>query len=208
MTNSVTEVELRGLLPGNSHLELESFLTQNGTLKQEKNRVLIDYSTFLPDGGIQDRSRDVRIRNTNGNSEIIIKMGSWGGSESRTEHAVHTQDGFDQLAEVMHLLGYDKGILCVRRTKVFEYKNIEIAIVEVPNHSYYFEAEVELPADANQDDINQAHTKIESIVAELGLKLLSDNDFFAYIETLNKEANTVYSHMDESKTFFQDNFSI
>ena len=32
-------------------------------------------------------------------------------------------------------------MLCVRKSKVYEYEGIEFALVEVPGHSYYYEAE-------------------------------------------------------------------
>lgn len=86
MTNTHTniEVELRGPLSTVESAELISFLDQYAEKTNEKDRVLIDYSTFLP-GGISERKKDIRLRVTNGTPEIIVKLGAWGENEQRKD---------------------------------------------------------------------------------------------------------------------------
>ena len=135
------EIEIRGPLSKKEFDNLVKFFEKKGTKTSEKDRVLIDYSTFL-EGGVEKRKKDIRLRVTNGIPEIIVKVGEWGGTEQRKELSAFTKPGeFDTLVEIFGELGFCKGMLCVRKSKVFEYKDIEFALVEVPGHSFYYEAE-------------------------------------------------------------------
>lgn len=183
------EVELRGRLDSEQYKKLTDIFSEEGKFLQEKKRVFIDYSTFLEGEGVRERQRDIRIRNTNGESEIMIKLGGWGGNEHREELSVPTNASFDTLAKAMNALGYRKGVLCVRYTKAYTYKNIEFALVEVPSHSYYFEAEKMVASD---HDMESAKQEIRTVCGELGLEVFSDEALYSYIETLNKEANGIW----------------
>jgi len=135
------EIEIRGPLSKEKFNNLVLFFDKKGKKLTEKERILIDYSTFLK-GGVKNREKDIRLRVTNGIPEIIVKLGKWGGTDHRKELSVLTNpNSFDTLVEIFGELGFSKGILCVRKSKVYEYKGIEFALVEVPNHSYYYEAE-------------------------------------------------------------------
>jgi predicted adenylyl cyclase CyaB len=203
--SQVTEVEMRGPLPSSQVQELRSQLEKLGTFIKRKERVLIDYSTFLPDQGIEKRTVDIRLRNTNKESEIIVKTGAWGGSDVRKEYSVVTQGSFDTLVQIYKLLGLTKGVLCVRNSDVYRVGDVEIAIVEVPGHSYFFEAELESEQLTN---ITEAQMKLASVLESLNLKSFTDTEYFAYIEQLNREANTVFDATIESETYFRDTFKI
>ena len=69
------EVEMRGPLSEDDHKRLGQFLKEKATLKKEFKRLLIDYSDFLPDSNIRNRHLDVRARVTDGEPEMIIKLG-------------------------------------------------------------------------------------------------------------------------------------
>lgn len=183
------EVEIRGFLSKDDYERVSKILIQNGKKTAEKRRTLIDYSTFLP-GGVRERKKDIRIRVTNGVPEIVVKIGTWGDDESRKEFSFTGQEGqFETLKEIFGHLGYEKGIKAIRNTQAFDYKEVEIALVEVPGHSYYFEAEKMVE---EVDNVELAKKEILEVIAELGLSKMSQEEFFAYIETLNKEANTVF----------------
>lgn len=203
--SKVTEVELRGPVKHSDVGTLKGKLEGKGVLKETKNRILIDYTTFLEGETVEGRTKDIRIRNTNGTSEIIIKTGKWGGSDVRDEFKVQTNGSFDSLVKVMDLLGYTKGVLCVRNSEVYQLEEVEISLVEVPGHSYYFEAEIETEDSVESEALR---SKIETIVSELGLNTFSDNEFYAYIKRLNEEANTVFDSTVESADFFHTNFKI
>ncbi len=167
--------------------------------------MLIDYSNCLPEGDLQKRKLDVRLRNTNKKSEIILKSGSWGGSDVRKEYSVLSESPFDNLVQVYKLIGLDKGVLCIRNIDVFTYEGVEIALVEVPGHSYFFEAEIEL---SEVEGVEKAQKIILSVLEKLGLTVYTDTEYFEYIEILNKEANKIFDANIESEDYFKENFGI
>ena len=199
------EIEMRGSLSDAQRETLVSKLAESGEFIGRKERVLIDYSTLLPEEGIKGRKVDIRLRNTNNVSEIIIKTGAWGGSDARREYSVKSDASFDTLVQVFRLLGYDRGVLCIRNIDVYNYEGIELAVVEVPGHSYFFEAEIELSEEGGTED---AQEKLKDVLQSLGLSIYSDSEYFDYIETLNKEANTIFDAEKESDHYFADTFSI
>lgn len=204
--NKIIEVEARGLLDLSQKNKLEKFLKANAVFKQEKRRILIDYSLFLEDGGVRNRSRDIRLRITNGEPEIIVKIGKWGAGENRKELSVMAEkNSFDRLVEIFDALGFSKGAMCVRNSVVYDYNDIEFAIVEVPGHSYYFEAEKMASKDENADLI---YKDIEDTCTKLGLKLFDDESFMKYIEVLNDEANEVFDFNLHGQDYFKNRFKI
>ena len=127
---------------------------------------------------------------TNGIPEIIVKIGEWGGSEQRKELSVLGKPGeFDTLVEIFGHLGFGKGVLAHRKSRVYEYKDVEFALVEVPNHSYYFEAEKMAHGNEDAQKITEELTKI---CESLDLTVYDKKGFFEYIAILNKEANGVF----------------
>jgi len=200
------EVEIRGKIAEEKVKEVLDFLGRNGEKKPEKNRVFLDYSTFLPEQGIEKRTKDIRLRATNGVPEIIVKLGNWGGSENRKEISVPTSQGsFDKLVQVFGAIGLEKAILCIRKSYVFQYENVELAIVEVPNHSFYFEAEKMLSPN---EDKTKAEKAIRDICKKLRLEPFSDQEFFAYVEKLNQEANEVFDFKNYQEGYFKKRFGL
>lgn len=199
------EVEVRGPLSKEKYLELKNFFDAHGEKITEKDRILIDYSTFLP-GGIAGRDKDIRLRITNGVPEIIVKIGAWGENEQRKELSVTTPYGtFDTLVEIFAALGYEKGMLCERKSHVYNYKNTEFALVEVPNHSYYFEAE---KMAHSEQEIAILLKEITDICTELDLTTFGKEEFFKYIETLNKDVNEVFDSSKADSQFFRRRYGI
>lgn len=204
MTKTI-EVEMRGLLDTSAVALLQEKLAAEGEFIERKERVLIDYSTCLPEQGIEGRQLDIRLRNTNGISETIVKTGSWGGSDARREYSVKTNDSFDTLVQIYRWLGYRRGVLCVRNIDVYQYRGVELAIVEVPGHSHFFEAEIELPEETGSET---AQVQITQALDALGLVVCTDAEYFAYIDVLNKEANRIFDAEQEPETYFKDTFGI
>jgi len=193
------EVEVRGRLSDEKYEKLLAFMKENAEFLETKKRLLLDYSTFLPGEGVKERTRDIRLRITNGQPEIITKIGSWGGKESRKELSINTEKGsFDTLVQNYAVLGYKKAILAVRNTEVFQYKNIEFALVEVPGHSYYFEAE-RMAVSGEEEKI---HEELRNVCEEIDLVLFDNEGFYAYIEELNREANEVFEYKNHTEGYF------
>jgi adenylate cyclase class IV len=199
------EIEIRGPLSKEEFNNLVKTFDNSGKKKSEKDRVLIDYSTFL-EGGVENRKKDIRLRVTNGIPEIIVKIGEWGGSEQRKELSVFTKQGeFDTLVEIFGELGFDKGMLCVRKSKVYEYKGIEFALVEVPGHSYYYEAEKMASGNENGDELVKG---IENVCKELSLDIFDKKQFFEYVEKLNKEYNEIFDYKNYTSNYFKNRFDL
>lgn len=196
------EVEISGPLSKEKNAELMEFFDKNGKKTNVKHRVLIDYSTFLGDG-LKNRKKDIRLRITNGKPEIIVKLGDWNSSNHRKELSVFTEAGsFDRLVQIYAALGYEKGMLCERTTQVYEYKDIEFALVEVPGHSFHYEAEIM----STEDGVDQTKKHIEDVCKELGLEIFTDQGYMDYIETLNKEANEVFEFKNYTEDYFENRY--
>lgn len=206
MKSNEIEVEIRGPLSVVELKRLERFLKKHGQYKQDKNRVLIDYSTFLD--GIEERERDVRLRITNGIPEIIVKIGKWGNNEARREISIKTEAGtFDNLVEFFGIIGISKGMLCVRNSKVYDYDGIEFALVEVPGHSFFYEAEILVD---NIGDRDEAIKKIHKACNQLKIGIFTEEEFFQQIRTLNAEANEIFDYTSHNyeKNYFKNKFSL
>jgi len=201
------EIEIRGPLSKEEFDNLVSFFEIEGKKTGEKDRVLIDYSTFLDDE-IENRKKDIRLRVTNGIPEIIVKLGSWGGTEHRKELSVFAKQGdFDTLVEIFAALGFSKGVLCVRKSKVYEYKGIEFALVEVPGHSYYYEAE---KMASTENDANLILEEIRMVCRDLNLNIFDKDQFFEYIKKLNNESNEIFEHdyKIHNQRYFKERFNL
>jgi adenylate cyclase class IV len=200
------EVELRGRLRQEQYDTLLGFLRDKGEFKEHKHRLLIDYSTFLPGEGVAERTRDIRLRITNGVPEIITKLGGWGGDEHRQEISIKTEPGsFDRLVETYGVLGYTKAIVAERFSEVFEYRGFEFALVTVPNHSYYVEIE-KMAHDS--EDMARVKEEIRAVCAELSIVLFDDTGFFDYIEALNRESNDTFDFANFEPNYFAKRYTI
>ncbi|MEX0917427.1 MAG: hypothetical protein WDZ90_02815 [Candidatus Paceibacterota bacterium] len=199
------EIEIRGPLSKEKFGDLVNLFETKAKKITEKNRVLIDYSTFL-EGGVKNRNKDIRLRVTNGIPEIIVKIGEWGEAEQRKELSVFTKEGeFDTLVEIFGALGFCKGMLCVRKSKVYEYRDIEFALVEVPGHSYYYEAEKMAHENEDADKIIK---EITDVCKSLGLEVFNKQQFFEYIDTLNKESNEIFEYKNHTSNYFKNRFNL
>jgi predicted adenylyl cyclase CyaB len=199
------EIEIRGPLLKKKLEELIRLFKKKGKKIAEKNRILIDYSTFLK-GEVKDREQDIRLRVTNGVPEIVVKIGKWSGVDQRRELSVLAKPGdFDTLVEIFAALGFKKGMLCVRKSKVYEYKGIEFALVEVPGHSYYYEAE---KLANKKENFNSITKEIKSVCTDLGLKIFNPKQFFQYINQLNREANEVFNYTEYTPNYFEKRFNL
>ena len=200
------EVEVRGPLAEQQPAHIEEYLKKHGTFIGEKKRVLIDYSFFLKGEGIAERTRDIRLRATNGVPEIIVKLGAWGGMDSKEELSVLTTKGrFDTLVKIFATLGYTRGMLCVRNSRVYTYRATEFAIVEVPDHSYYYETEKIVPTIL---DVPRTHEEIRQLCKEMGLSIFSNEDYFAYVEKLNKDVRVIFDFAHYTDGYFHTTFGI
>ena len=204
--NKHIEVEIRGPLTKKEYFKLERYLKKNGRFIQKKDRVLIDYSLFIRSEGLETRKNDIRLRITNKVPEIIVKTGKMGGSDEREEISVLVRrNNFDNLVKIFALLGLKKGMLCVRKGSIYTYKKVEFSLVEVPNHSYYYEVEKII---RKNKDKNKAKQELLNMCKQLNLKIFSDKSLYSYIRKLNHEANEVFNFKNYKDNYFKQRFDL
>jgi predicted adenylyl cyclase CyaB len=200
------EVEIRGPLSKKQHDDLVKQFKLEGEFVIDKNRTAICYPDPKTGSLVEDCNIDVRVRNTNGIPELIVKHGKWGSiDESRREYSLIGEKGkFHEMIEMLAVMGFDHGMAIVRLGKIYNYKNVEFSIVEVPNHSYYFEAEIMTEIE-NKD---KALDEIKKICAELNLEFFDEKGFYKYINKLNKESNKEFKFSEFDNNYFKNKFGI
>jgi predicted adenylyl cyclase CyaB len=191
------EVEHRGLLTEKKFAELDKFLKKNGKFIGEKDRFSLIYFDHgeKPNFNLQkDNPIDLRLRITNKKSELVLKHGKWSGKDARKEFFFPIESKkFEEMAELLQILGFYYGGLQATKTRVYKYKGIEFALVKVPGWGYYFEAEI--LTDQNRADI--ADKKVEAICKELGLEVLNDEDFYNLCTELNNRTGFTFNLKEE-----------
>ncbi len=192
------EVEIRALLDEKTRLTLNTFLTQKAKMKSEKERVFIDYSTFLE--GIGERKMDIRTRVTNGKVELIVKAGSFGGG-ARTENSIFVEgNDLRGALSFMASLGYKKGVLGVRKIQAYQFGEIEIALQEVVScdganiNERIWGAFAEFEIMTTESKKAQAIEELNAFLLSLGLEAFLDEAWFAYVKKMNNEANGVFDY--------------
>lgn len=187
------EVELRALIESNDSLQgLMAEKSKQGVASKFQNRFLIDYSTFLE--GVEHRTRDIRVRVTNGERELIAKVGAFGAT-SRLESAVTVTSSTRELLTTMAYAGFLKGVAAIRNIERFTLDGIEYAVQEVrpfddPDSIYsrFIEAEVVTDEPNKQSAVDTVRAALNSY----GLTEISEADWYAYIKHLNEHANGVF----------------
>jgi len=177
------EVEHRGSLNQKGFTQLKEFLENNGKYINETDKFSVIYLEDLETDIMNpDRSIDLRLRIKNKKTELVMKHGKNSGKDARREFIFNIDSNkFEELIEVLRLLGHNQGVLQANKTFKYSYKDVEIALVEVPNWGYYFEAEI----TTKPEKVEEADKKIEIICKELNLKILNDENYFKLIKSLN-----------------------
>ena len=194
MTN--IEVEYRGVLSKQKFKKLSEALDDKGKFIKEKDRFSAIYS---PRGKeklkIIKSPLDLRIRITDKKSEIVLKYGRSSGIDARKEFSFPIDsDKFEEAAEFLKILGFYYGVLQVTKTRLYMYKDIEFALVDVPGWGYYFEAEIL----TNVDKVAEAKAKIEAVMEEFSLDVLNEKDFYKLLEEFNNRPGFRFNFKNES----------
>lgn len=177
------EIELRGILTNNERQTLERFLVKNGKLIKEYKRTQWCF------GLSHEKKIDLRIKETNKNYEFSLKVGKLGNSNRKEISIPFPADKSEQAFEFLKFLGHREGVKAIRNAKIYSYKDIEWAIVEVPNHSFYFEAEKLV---FNKSQGKKAEEEIKKVAKELDLTIATPKETVEYIKILDKEANKIF----------------
>lgn len=179
------EVEIRGNLSDAEYGRVKSFLDEHGSHQESHERemfLLRDYPGYS--SGFVGRETDIRLRETNGACEIMLKQKV---GEAREEVSLQLKDtDLDKAKRVVKALGCKTALWMHRLKEVYEYNGVEWSLVIAPNNIRYYEAEI---AVASQDEISEADAKLKAEATKLGLEILDDAGTSALIHRLDTEAN-------------------
>lgn len=181
------EVETRGPLTKKGFDKLNNFMKKNGKFINEKKRLTILYfrdkivKSCLE---VKNDPVDLRIRITNKKAEIIMKYGVWGGSDNRKEFPFEIKlNDFEKAIEFLKHLGWHLCTIQTTNSKVYVYKGIEFAIVEVTHMKFrYYEAEIMVH---KKSKVQAAEKKINELCEKLGLKAYEEKEFEKQLDKLN-----------------------
>lgn len=188
------EVELRALITKSDFSRISQYANKEGKELGKVRRFLVDYSTYLE--SVRERKKDIRVRSTNGRREIIVKIGGL-ASEGRREESVAVAGSMRDLLTVMAMMGFTKGTAALKNIYSFQFEEIELSLHEilifekpsVPN-SYFLE--VEILTDATHEA--SAILRLKEFLKQLHLAQVSEEEWYQYIEQINKDANGVFEY--------------
>ena len=121
------EVEVRGPLTDEARGKLVDFLDANGELTEDQDREMIllhGYPGYDKDPNARDV--DIRLRNTNGSCEIMVKRKT--SEHNVARHEASLPLGCTDLVSAkaaLKALGYDNGLWMHRKKRVYRYNDIE-----------------------------------------------------------------------------------
>ncbi len=185
------EVEIRGPLTKEEAQKFSDFLRQHGEHVESQDRemiLLFDYPGYADDPNL--REVDIRLRSTNGSSEIMIKHKLHEHNAGRSERSVKIES-MEEGKMLAKAFGCSRGLWMHRKKEVFRHGDIEWSIAEALSEDgttqiFYYEAEREAPDEA----------AIESIRAELAreatalqLSIFTPDEYHEFVKKLGREVN-------------------
>lgn len=185
--DKVIEVEIRGRLNDAEYEKLKTFLVEHGQHIESHERemfLLRDYPGYSHE--FVGRETDIRLRNTNGMCEIMLKNKV---GNAREEVALQLKDSdLEKAKSIVKALGCSTAVWMHRMKEVYEYEGIEWSVVIAPNNIRYYEAEIAVTTAA---EVTAAQAKLEEAASKLGLNVLDDGGTSDLIHQLDTEANKV-----------------
>ena len=195
------EVEYIGKISKEKLEALREKLETDGIFKKRKERISFMYfRDSIPNdiSEIKEENTDLRIRITNKEPEIIVKSGLFTGAHFRKEISIaFPLDEIEKYIDFLSALGWNLGVIYAAETFVYEYKGIEISLVNIEDYGYNFEAEIL----TTKEEEEYARKKIQATLVELNLKQFDE-------ERLNKQCNEINNRkafrFDFSKQSFKE----
>lgn len=182
------EVEMRGRLTKKSRDTLRGFLKKKGVFLERHYReqiLLCGYPGYHTDP--TKRTVDIRLRDTDGSCEIMIKRMMSAHNAGREEISLPLRDAnLKKAKQVVKTLGFSEGLLMRRKKEVYRYKGVEWSIVDAGKSIYFFEAEKRV---AHKKDIEKVRQKILTEIKRLGFKIFSPDQFHEFTKELGRRVN-------------------
>jgi hypothetical protein len=189
------EVEIRGSLTKEGAQKLTEFLRANGEHVESQNREMIllyDYPGYHDDPN--KREVDIRLRDTNGKVEVMIKRKLHEHNVGRHELSIPIAGTLEDAKQLAKAFGCARGLWMHRTKQVFRYKDIEWSVVEAlarPENGgskgiWYYEAEQE---SAEAIDVESVRNALEKEVAALDLSIWTPDEYLEFVTMLGREVN-------------------
>ncbi len=182
------EVELRGKLSDDEYEMLTEKLSTNGKFIKSFSRFNLLYRSKIDKNKIQKedfatngRFLDLKCRVTKDDGELVVKIGEPSSADREEIEVKIRKDEFLNAVEFLRALGYYNCLATVRTSERYMYKGIEFTIAKaVPANDFkakvadniYYEAEI----PAEQNEVEDAKTKIVPVLRELGLTVLVEHE--------------------------------
>ena len=176
MHEKTIELELRAEVLPQDYEPIKKSIGELGVLCSHTKRLSVMYF-----GDVKSKKIDIRVRVTNGESEVVIKSGLF-GSHDRTEISQKiTSDEFLGMVKVFAQFGF---IMKVGERETFNYilpDNVMISLVSAGPISY-----VELEKMSSKDDLDENNKQLKIYAEQLGLQLIkSEEEFGLLCDSLN-----------------------
>lgn len=183
------EVEVRGRLTEEQYEALKKSLHEKGEFLQHLERdmyLLRDYPGYgeATAAGFIGRKTDIRLRNTNGDCELMVKHKV---AQGREEISLKFRDNDLETAKrAMKALGFKKAVKMERIMDQYRYNDIDWQIVATPKGLWYWEAE---QAAQREDEVQAIHEHLVAEAQVLGLKVMDEKELEEFIHILDTEVN-------------------
>ena len=177
-----TEIEFRGSLTKDEFQKLLSFFKKEAEfVKRMKRKTFVFYNN--------NKTLDLKVRTTDGVPEIVLKKG-FAGARRREEIILPLKtNSTEEAVRMFSLLGHNKGIIAIRDNYIFNYKNIEFALVRCPNDYYFYEAEL-----INNKGVKNPEKHIKEVLKSLNLKAWSEKEVYDFMMYCKKNIDKHFEY--------------
>jgi len=180
-----TEIEFRGPLTKNEFQKLLNFFKKEGKFVKRMKR-----KTFVFEN--KDKTLDLKVRTTDGVPEIVLKKGFMGAVRREEIILQLKTDSTKEAVRLFSLLGHNKGIIAIRDNYIFNYKNIEFALVKCPNNYCFYEAEL-----INNKGIKNPEKHIKDVLKSLNLKAWSEKEVYEFMMYCKKNIDEHFEYKNK-----------
>lgn len=190
------EVEIHGPLSRETFEALREFLQTHGEARGVESRemyILCGYPGW--DDAFTERRVDIRLRNTDGVCEIMMKRRV--SEHAKQEIPLRLMDtNLENAKLVLAALGCATARKATRRKTLFVYHEVEWSLVEAGKDIYYYEAEL---LTSNPAEVEALTRRLEVEARALHLTVFSKEELQSFVNMLDQTVNTTVS-LDAEET--------
>lgn len=190
------ELELRAEIPIKEIGIVKARLGKFGKIHSHTKRLSVMYF-----GNVENKKVDIRVRVTNGQSELVAKFGSFGAHDRIEVAQAISQEQFIGFVKIFSQFGFVSKI-GERETFNYSLPNNVIASLVVAGPIAY----VEIEKLSSSEQVRENNEKLHNISEKLQLDLLkSENDFDKLCKRLDEKVDWTflgsaenYKHLEKS----------